>query len=85
MRAFLIAARVYYCQKMASFSQKRGFRNTLLESVVKLDSQTCDSLISVIPAKECHPVLRYGAGIQNSSMPQNDLYAETPGFRLSPE
>ena len=33
-----------------------------------MDSQTCDGLIFVIPAK---------AGIQNRSMPQNDLDAET--------
>ena len=39
------------------------------ESVVKLDSETCDSFVSVIPAK---------AGIQNRSMPQRDLDTKTP-------
>ena len=45
------------------------FYDSWLGIPVKLDSETCDSFISVIPAK---------AGIQNRSMPQKDLDTKTP-------
>jgi hypothetical protein len=48
----------------------------LLGSFIKLNCRMRDSHIAVIPVK---------AGIQNRSMPQDDLPTETPVSRLSTE
>ena len=70
MRRFGYGESVSCQRREASWGlARRKCHWAFLGSVVKLDSETCDSFISVIPAK---------AGIQNRSMPQKDLDTKTP-------